>query len=149
MKPVGVGLGAAAVLFMGFRAAAPVAEGGAFALVAATTAGGGTSTGGAFALTGVAGQADAGTLQGGAFTLVGGFIGVLAAPTVGGDATLVVTLNAAGEAALTWDRDGYVLEFRSGLDDAAGWQAVTPAPAGRTFSAPASLPARFFRLRRP
>ncbi len=36
-------------------------------------AGGGTSTGGAFALSGTAGQADAGLLSGGAYTLRGGF----------------------------------------------------------------------------
>lgn len=36
-------------------------------------AGGGTSTGGAFALSGTAGQSDAGTMSGGAYTLGGGF----------------------------------------------------------------------------
>lgn len=124
--------------------------GGAFVLTAPTAAGGGgTSTGGRYALTGTAGQADAGRLAGGAFTLLGGFIGVLAAPTVGGDATLAVTLNAAGGAVLTWDQDGYVLEFRAALGDAAGWQAVLPAPTGRTYTTPANLPARFFRLRKP
>lgn len=133
-----------------FATLAAESAGGAFVLAAPTAAGGGgTSTGGQYALTGTAGQADAGTLAGGAFTLVGGFIGVLAAPTVGGDATLTVTRNAGGEAVLTWDQDGYVLEFRAALGDAAGWQAVTPPPAGRTHVTPANLPARFFRLRKP
>ena len=41
--------------------------------------GGGTSTGGVYAVTGTIGQPDAGTLSGGAYTLQGGFWGVIAA----------------------------------------------------------------------
>jgi hypothetical protein len=49
-------------------------SGGVFELRSATLdGGGGSSTGGAFVLSGTAGQADTGTLQGGDYTLRGGF----------------------------------------------------------------------------
>ena len=44
-----------------------------------TIGGGGTSTGGVYAVTGTIGQPDAGTLSGGNFTLDGGFWGIVAA----------------------------------------------------------------------
>jgi hypothetical protein len=41
--------------------------------------GGGTSTGGVYAITGTIGQAEAGVMSGGNYTLVGGFWGIIAA----------------------------------------------------------------------
>lgn len=54
--------------------------------------GGGTSSGGAFALSGTIGQPDAGMMSGGSFTLVGGFWGGVGAPSGG----LVGDMNCDG-----------------------------------------------------
>jgi hypothetical protein len=45
--------------------------------------GGGTSTGGAFALSGTIGQPDAGTMSGGNYSLAGGFWGAIPTPSPG------------------------------------------------------------------
>jgi hypothetical protein len=55
-------------------------SGGDYRLAWSSTAGGGSSTGGAFALMGTSGQADAGTLNGGSYTLAGGFLSGIHAP---------------------------------------------------------------------
>lgn len=124
-------------------------HGGLFDLVATTVdGGGGTSSGGQFALTGSIGQPDAGLLTGGEFTLHGGFIGVLAEPTVGGDAVLTITLNGTGNAVMTWNQPGYTLEFRDALASPPAWQPVNPQPVEQSFTTPATRPARFFRLRK-
>lgn len=98
-------------------------------------------------MTGTVGQPDAGTLQGGTFTLQGGFYAVIAATT--GDAVLTIALDNNGNAILAWDLDGFLLEFRDSLDAGPAWQAVSPAPAGRTYLTPANLPTRYFRLSKP
>ena len=53
--------------------------------------GGGTSTGGVYAVSGTLGQPDAGLMSGGNFTLVGGFWGVVAAVQTPGAPYLTVT----------------------------------------------------------
>ena len=56
--------------------------------------GGGTSTGGVYAVTGTIGQPDAGRMSGGNFTVDGGFWGVVAAVQTPGAPWLTITLNS-------------------------------------------------------
>jgi hypothetical protein len=109
--------------------------------------GGGSSSGGAYALSGTIGQFDAGTLAGGSFTLVGGFWGGAFAVQQVGSPTLFI--NRVGpDVQLTWDPSatGFVLEQSLNLSPAA-WSAVAGGANGVVV--PATGPTKFYRLRRP
>lgn len=80
-------LSLALLLVLGLAGAFPVAglslvpEAGSYDLPWWTIdGGGGTTSGGAYALTGTSGQPDAGVLTGGAYGLTGGFWGGVSAP---------------------------------------------------------------------
>ena len=62
--------------------------------------GGGTSTGGVFAVTGTIGQPDAGTMSGGSFTLTGGFWAVYAVQMPG--APWLNITQAGGKVVVSW-----------------------------------------------
>ena len=64
--------------------------------------GGGTSTGGVYAVSGTIGQPDAGTLSGGTFTLQGGFWGVVSAVQTPGAPYLWVTLTTTNTIVVWW-----------------------------------------------
>jgi hypothetical protein len=72
--------------------------------------GGGTSTGGVYAVSGSIGQPDAGEMSGGAFTLLGGFWGLVAAIQTPGAPLLSVVLTN-GTVTVSWARpaEGWVL----------------------------------------
>ena len=112
--------------------------------------GGGTSTGGVYAVTGTIGQPDAGPLMvGGDFTVRGGFWSFIAAIQTPGAPLLRIAASGAGEATVWWEPDtpGWVLQETLSLSSAA-W---TNAPSGATnpVVVPATLPTKFYRLHKP
>ncbi len=117
--------------------------------------GGGTSTGGAYAVTGTIGQPDAGILAGGPYTLVGGFWGVIAAIQTGEAPALSITRHNT-TVTVSWPApsSGFVLEQTSTLAlSPVPWTTV-PFPyvtnAGEiSFSFPATAGNTFLRLRAP
>ena len=113
--------------------------------------GGGTSSGGAFAVNGTAGQPDAGAMSGGLFTLEGGFWGVVATgPTV----WLSVTLSN-GVVTIYWDRPatGWLLDQTSTLSGTPIPWAQVPFPyrtnATHVYvTVPSPTGSQFYRLRK-
>jgi hypothetical protein len=111
--------------------------------------GGGTSTGGVYALSGTIGQPDVGISSGGNYTLQGGFWpGVLVVPPTGDAPALFIQLNGAN-VALSWSPapPGFVLEVSDNVSSTA-WN---PAPSGSTNPVTLSVGsgAKFYRLRKP
>jgi hypothetical protein len=110
--------------------------------------GGGTSTGGVYAVSGTIGQPDAGAMSAGQFTLTGGFWAVAAVQTLGAP-TLFITPAGPGQATLTWSPDtpGFHLQTSATLNPAA-W---TNAPSGTTHpvTVPTAGALRFYRLFKP
>ena len=109
--------------------------------------GGGTSSGGSYALSGTIGQPDAGTLSGGSYTLEGGFWPGLVVPSTGGAPTLFIQLSGAN-VIISWSpgTPGFTLDQTDNLSSPV-WSA---GPAGNpTPPIPASTGAKFYRLRKP
>ena len=110
--------------------------------------GGGTATGGVYAVSGTIGQPDAGApMNGGQFSLTGGYWAMIAVQT--GDAPyLAIVVSGASEATISWEPDdpGWVLQETSDLT--AAW---TNSPSGPTnpVVVPATLPTMFYRLHKP
>ena len=120
--------------------------------------GGGTSTGGVYAVSGTIGQPDAGRLSGGQFTLEGGFWGVVAAIQTEGAPLLAIELiNASVKVSWPAPAAGWVLTETNRLTGPGGalWPTVSAAQyqtnEGRIFilTAPQPMENRFYRLRRP
>ncbi len=91
--------------------------------------GGGTSTGGAYSVSGSVGQADAGALSGGGFTLVGGFWSLAATVPIPGGPTVSVS-GQGGVLKIAWLKpaDRWVLESTLALSGPSlKWTAV-PQP---------------------
>jgi hypothetical protein len=112
-------------------------------------AGGGTSAGGQYSLSGTVGQHDAGgPLTNGQYSLTGGFwvlpqaIQVIEAPV------LTITPAALGFATISWTpaSPGFILQESVNLS--ADW---TNSPSGTTnpVTVTASLPRKFYRLKKP
>src|SRR5258706_10473780 len=80
--------------------------------------GGGTSTGGVYAVSGTIGQPDVGTMGGGNYTLIGGFWGAFALQTPG--APYLYITNSGGTVTVFWERQatGFVLDETLTLIDA-------------------------------
>ena len=111
--------------------------------------GGGTSTGGVYAVSGTIGQPDAGAMTGGQYFLIGGFWGLYAVQTPGAPLLSIVPATP-GWARISWtptNSPGFVLQLTPSLTPPA-W---IDAPSGATNSVvvPATLPARFYRLLKP
>ncbi len=110
--------------------------------------GGGTSSGGNFALTGTIGQPDASPTVsvGGQFSLVGGFwaMPVLVQATNG--PTLLIAPATPGFATISWTpaTPGFVLQYSLRLD-VPDWQDA-PSGAQNPAIVPATVPVRFYRL---
>jgi hypothetical protein len=110
--------------------------------------GGGTSSGGSFALSGTIGQSDAGTLSGGNYTLQGGFWPAIVVPTTGEAPTLFIQLSEIS-VIVSWSpaAPGFSLEQSSSLLPGS-W-----APASSGADNPATIPlgsgATFYRLKKP
>jgi hypothetical protein len=113
--------------------------------------GGGTSTGGAYTLTGTIGQPDAGQMSGGNFTLSGGFWSAIIPVQQAGAPMLFIRHLGDGTAKIHWQPNtpGFVLQQTSSLDAATiNWSG---APVAYTNGAiiPASPGMRYFRLVKP
>ena len=83
--------------------------------------GGGTSTGGVYAVSGTIGQHDAGgPLTGGPYSLTGGFWAIYAVQTTG---LPLLTITRAGNSVIvSWpDTGSYTLQQNSNLAATAGW----------------------------
>lgn len=111
--------------------------------------GGGTSTGGAYSVSGTIGQPDAGTMSGGPYTLTGGFWALPVAVQSSNAPTLLILGGAPGLATISWTpaTPGFVLQVSDTLTPPAWTNALSAAT--NPVSIPATLPARFYRLNRP
>lgn len=119
-------------------------------------AGGGTSTGGIYEITGTIGQPDAGPLmQGGDVALQGGFWAFIGVLQTDGAPTLHIVNNLDGTATLSWavaGSEGFVLRVATDLE-AEDWADVADMPAlvGENYEVRVTLspPKRFYQLRKP
>jgi len=119
--------------------------------------GGGTSTGGVYAVSGTIGQPDAGELRGGTFGLVGGFWGVVAAIQTPGAPVLSVVLTN-GAVTVSWPQpaEGWVLDEVDSLVAAPGsdgWTQVARPYVTNATQIQVSVPPpvtgnKFYRLRK-
>jgi hypothetical protein len=112
--------------------------------------GGGISTGGVFTVSGTIGQPDAGgPMIGGSYSLTGGFWALPAVVQTPGAPTLVITLGAPGFASISWGpaTPGFVLQQSDSLTN-PNWSNA-PSGASNPVTVPATLPSKFYRLRKP
>jgi hypothetical protein len=116
--------------------------------------GGGTSQGGAYALTGTLGQPDAGQMSGGRFSLTGGFWGMVRVIQTPGAPRLTIT-HTNGMATVSWPfpSPGFGLEVTSDLSPPRQWTPVTlPYQSSATriwITVPAAVGHQFYRLHKP
>ncbi len=91
--------------------------------------GGGTSTGGVYALSGTIGQADAGFLSGGNYTLEGGFWGIVASVQLPGSPLLTITRTATNTVVVAWPSpsSGFVLQQNPAVGT-TNWANVAQTP---------------------
>ena len=112
--------------------------------------GGGTSTGGVFAVSGTIGQPDAGgPLTSGNYSLTGGFWALPTAVQTPGMPTLTIAPASPGFARVSWvpNTPGFVLQESTSLSP-PNW-SDSPSSASNPVLVPATLPAKFYRLRKP
>ncbi len=114
--------------------------------------GGGTSSGGAYSVTGTIGQPDAGVLSGGNYTLVGGFLSAIAAAPSTPSSPQVSVSVLGKNVIISWPSPstGFTLQENTSLNPAT-WQAVqqTIHDNGTTVSLILTAPAgnMFYRLK--
>ena len=117
--------------------------------------GGGTSTGGVYAVTGTIGQPDAGRMSGGNFTVDGGFWGVVAAVQTPGAPWLTITLNSQlSTVTVSWpvSETPWQLQATTNLVTAGSvWTECSYQTNGATCCRIESPPAgsKFYRLKQP
>ena len=112
--------------------------------------GGGTSTGGVYAVSGTIGQPDAGgPLSGGQYSLIGGFWALPITVQTIGMPTLTIVSAAPGQATVSWSPNtpGFVLQETLSLSP-ANW-INSPSSATNPVTVPATLPKKFYRLFKP
>ena len=112
--------------------------------------GGGTSTSGVYSVSGTLGQPDAGgPLTGGAFAVTGGFWALPIGVPTPGRPTLHIVPAALGFARISWSpaTPGFVLQMSDKLT-APSWSDA-PSGAANPATVPATLPSKFYRLRKP
>ena len=112
--------------------------------------GGGTSTGGAYSVSGTIGQPDAGRpMTNGQYSVTGGFWVLPTVIQTGEAPTLTIVPATPGNATLSWtpDTPGWILQETWVLSP-ANW---TNSPSGSTnpVLVLATLPTRFYRLFKP
>jgi len=115
--------------------------------------GGGTSTGGVYAVSGTIGQPDAGKLAGGKYTVDGGFWGIIAAVQTPGRPLLSIARTSTNTVVISWPSPstGYQLQQNTNLST-ANWMAAGAATDDGTHkSIIVNPPAgnRFYRLFKP
>jgi hypothetical protein len=118
--------------------------------------GGGTSTGGVYAVSGTIGQPDAGTMSGGQFTLQGGFWSVVAVVQTPGAPTLTLTRTKTNTVVVSWPgpEAGWKLHWTATLSATPlSWTEIAPPYATSAmnlyFVEPAPVGNRFYRLHQP
>ena len=117
--------------------------------------GGGTSTGGVYAISGTTGQPDAGRMSGSNFAIDGGFWGFIAAVQTPGAPLLTITRTTTNTVVLSWPSPstGFTLQQNTNGIATVNWSNVvsTPADDGTTKTYVVSPPAsnRFYRLMKP
>jgi hypothetical protein len=112
--------------------------------------GGGTSTGGMFSVSGTLGQPDAGgPMTNGQYSLTGGFWALPGVIQTPGAPTLHIAATAPGLATISWSpaTPGFVLQMSDNLTT-PNW-SDTPSGAANPTTVPATLPSKFYRLRKP
>jgi hypothetical protein len=112
--------------------------------------GGGTSAGGVYQLSGTIGQPDAGpVMTNGQFSVTGGFWVLPIAVQTLGTPTLTIVPATPGYATISWvpNTPGFVLQETLSLSP-PNW---TNSASGATnpITIPATLPAKFYRLKKP
>ena len=113
-------------------------------------AGGGTSTGGVYSVSGTIGQPDAGgPLTNGQYSVTGGFWALPIAVQTVGAPLLTIVPAAPGQATLSWTpaTPGFVLQETPGLAP-SNW-VNSASGATNPVNVPAAVPSKFYRLRRP
>jgi len=117
--------------------------------------GGGTSTGGLYAVTGTIGQPDAGRMSGGTYTVEGGFWGLIAAVQTAGAPYLSV--GRSNNTVVVWwplPASGWLLHTTTNLVDAGSvWTEIPPAyqtnGANLQFTEPLPAGNKFYCLHKP
>ena len=113
--------------------------------------GGGTSTGGVYAVSGTIGQPDAGRMSGGNFAIDGGFWGIIA-PIQTSGAPLLSIERQGGAARVYWPgpATGFLLDQSltvTGVWSQVAFPYITNADISITVPMPAGN--KFYRLRKP
>src|ERR1043166_1063872 len=118
--------------------------------------GGGTSTGGVYAVSGTVGQPNAGgPMSGGQYSVTGGFWRLLAVVPTPGAPTLTITRTTTNTVVISWPSPstGFQLQQKTNTISSVNWSNVltTPADDGTTKSVLVSPPTgnRFYRLFKP
>jgi len=112
--------------------------------------GGGTSTGGVYAISGTIGQLDAGpVMTNGQYSVTGGFWALPQAVQVVGAPLLTITPAAPGNATISWtpSTPGFVLQETLSLTPAHWTNSVSGSTNPVTISL--TLPAKYYRLAKP
>jgi hypothetical protein len=116
--------------------------------------GGGTSSGGAYSLSGTIGQPDAGHMSGGSFSIDGGFWGVIAAVQTPGAPSLRIFLTATNTVIVAWPTaaTGFSLEQNGNMASTA-WSnvtnSVTVVGSENQITVAPPVGNKFYRLRYP
>lgn len=119
-----------------------------------TDGGGGTSTGGVYAVTGTIGQPEAGeAMTGGHYSLTGGFWSLISVVQTAGMPTLTIT-HSSNDVIVSWpDTGSYTLQQNANLALANGWatSGYIITTNNGTCSITITLPTGnvFFRLSNP
>jgi hypothetical protein len=112
--------------------------------------GGGTSTGGVYAVSGTIGQPDAsGPSSGGPFSVVGGFWALPSAVQTVGAPRLTIARAAPGQATISWTpaTAGFGLQETVSLSP-TNW-INSASGSTNPITVPATLPTKSYRLRQP
>ena len=130
-------------------------SGGQFDLWSTIDGGGGTSSGGQFALSGAIGQPDAGALTGGNFKLEGGFWSGITVQQTLGAPLLRIKLLGNGQVILSWpvNASGFAIEETTNASQSYSWtatpQSVVDTATEHTVTVPANGLVKCYRLKRP
>jgi hypothetical protein len=117
--------------------------------------GGGTSTGGVYAVTGTIGQPDAGAMSGGNYSIQGGFWSVISVVQTPGAPSLTAFRTTTNTVVISWalPADGWALQATNALPTVdAPWPQIPPPyqtnDTNLQFIEPAPAGNRFYRLHR-
>ena len=111
--------------------------------------GGGTSTGGAYSVSGTIGQPDAGvTMTNGQYSITGGFWALQAIQTPGAP-LLSIVASGPGQATISWEPDspGWLLQETTSLNP-TNWMN-SASGSTNPIVVPVAFPTKFYRLVEP